>query len=148
MPDGVSVVPKIGRGVPHICRSACAAATRRLPEDYVITPSLQQRHLGIVIPDWIVCYHKEWLKSDLIAGMTAAAVVIPMAMAYATIAGLPLQVGLYTALVPMLVYALLGSSRPLSVSTTSTLSILVGAQLGESSSHGSELQLVGALAML
>ncbi len=43
--------------------------------------------------------------------------VIPQAMAYAAIAGLPVQVGLYTALVPMLIYALLGTSRPLSVST-------------------------------
>src|SRR5215471_7998597 len=148
MPDGVSVVPKIGRGVPHICRSACAAATRRLPEDYVITPSLQQRHLGIVIPDWIVCYHKEWLKSDLIAGMTAAAVVIPMAMAYATIAGLPLQTGLYTALVPMLVYAWLGTSRPLSVSTTSTIAILVGAKLAEIGEGGNQALLSSAAAML
>ena len=48
-------------------------------------------------------------------------------MAYATIAGLPVQTGLYVATVPMLVYALLGSSRPLSVSTTSTLSALTAA---------------------
>ena len=75
---------------------------------------------------WIFGYHREWLSSDVTAGLTAAAVVLPMSMAYATIAGLPLQVGLYTALVPMLVYALLGSSRPLSVSTTSTIAILVG----------------------
>jgi high affinity sulfate transporter 1 len=54
-----------------------------------------------------------------------------MAMAYATIAGLPLQVGLYTALVPMVVYALTGSSRALSVSTSSTIAILTGTQLGE-----------------
>ncbi|MCT0224508.1 SulP family inorganic anion transporter [Synechococcus sp. CS-1328] len=51
-------------------------------------------------------------QADLAAGLTAAAVVLPKAMAYATIAGLPVQVGLYTALVPMAVYALLGSSSP------------------------------------
>ena len=68
-------------------------------------------------------------RADLAAGLTAAAVVLPKAMAYATIAGLPVQVGLYTALVPMAVYALLGSSRPLSVSTTTTLAILVGSEL-------------------
>jgi hypothetical protein len=44
-------------------------------------------------------------------------------MAYATIAGLPVQVGLYTVLVPMAIYALIGTSRPLSVSTTTTLAI-------------------------
>ena len=48
-------------------------------------------------------------------------------MAYATIAGLPVQVGLYTAFVPMVVYALLGTSRPLSVSTTTTIAILTAA---------------------
>ena len=57
-------------------------------------------------------------KADLFAGLTAAAVVVPKAMAYATIAGLPVQVGLYTAIVPMVAYAFLGSSRPMSVSTT------------------------------
>jgi high affinity sulfate transporter 1 len=76
-------------------------------------------------------YRREWLRFDVIAGLTTAAVVIPKAMAYATIAGLPVQVGLYTAFVPMLVYAFLGSSRVLSVSTTTTLAILVGAELSE-----------------
>ena len=70
------------------------------------------------------------IRSDLIAGLTAAAVVLPKAMAYATVAGLPVAVGLYTAFVPMLIYALLGSSRALSVSTTTTLAILAGTQLG------------------
>ena len=63
-------------------------------------------------------------QRDALAGVTTAAVVIPQSMAYATIAGLPVQVGLYTAIVPLLVYALLGSSRALSVSTTSTIAAL------------------------
>jgi high affinity sulfate transporter 1 len=70
------------------------------------------------------------LRVDIVAGITAAAVVLPKAMAYATVAGLPVEVGLYTAFVPMIVYALLGSSRVLSVSSTATLAILVGTQLG------------------
>ena len=69
-------------------------------------------------------------RQDAVAGVTTAAVVIPQAMAYATIAGLPVEVGLYTALVPMLAYALVGSSRALSVSTTSTLAALTGAAVG------------------
>ena len=48
------------------------------------------------------------LRLDIIAGLTAAAVVLPKAMAYATVAGLPVSVGLYTAFVPMIVYALAG----------------------------------------
>ncbi len=51
-------------------------------------------------------------------------------MAYATVAGLPVAVGLYTAFVPMVIYALLGSSRVLSVSSTTTLAILTGTELG------------------
>src|SRR5271169_1864046 len=74
-------------------------------------------------------YQKSWFRFDAVAGLTTAAVVIPKSMAYASIAGLPVQVGLYVALVPMLVYALLGSSRPLSVSTTSTLAVLTATQL-------------------
>ena len=68
-------------------------------------------------------------RFDLVAGLTAAAIVIPKAMAYATVAGLPVAVGLYTAFVPMVVYALLGSSRVLSFSSTATLAILAGAEL-------------------
>ena len=79
--------------------------------------------------DWLGNYHRDCLRPDLIAGLTTAAVVIPKAMAYATVAGLPVEVGLYTALVPMVVYAMLGTSRPLSVSTTTTLAILTGTQL-------------------
>jgi MFS superfamily sulfate permease-like transporter len=56
-------------------------------------------------------YRRDRLGGDVLAGLTAGAVVIPQAMAYATIAGLPVQVGLYTCMVPMLVYAFLGGSR-------------------------------------
>ena len=89
-------------------------------------------------------YRRGLGQADLAAGLTAAAVVLPKAMAYATIAGLPVQVGLYTALVPMAVYALLGSSRPLSVSTTTTLAILVGSELNRLSPLGDPSALVAA----
>lgn len=79
--------------------------------------------------DWSAGYRKEWLRLDVVAGLTAAAVVIPKALAYATIAGLPVQVGLYTTLFPMVIYALFGTSRVLSVSTTTTIAILVAANL-------------------
>jgi len=100
------------------------------------------------MPDWVVEYRKEWLRPDVIAGVTAAAVVIPKAMAYATIAGLPVQVGLYTVLLPMLIYAMLGTSRPLSVSTTTTLAILTGAEFVEVAVKGDPASLLAASAML
>lgn len=86
-----------------------------------------KRYLPIL--DWLPGYPRQWLRSDLIAGLVAAAVVIPQAMAYATIAGLPVEVGLYTALVPMVIYTIFGTSRPLSVSATSTIAMLTATTL-------------------
>ncbi len=88
------------------------------------------------------------MRLDIVAGLTAAAVVLPKAMAYATVAGLPVAVGLYTAFVPMVIYALLGTSRVLSVSSTTTLAILAGTQLGLVVPDGDPAQLVTATATL
>jgi SulP family sulfate permease len=93
-------------------------------------------------------YQKDWLRFDVLAGLTTAAVVMPKAMAYAVIAGLPVQAGLYVALVPMLVYALLGTSRPLSVSSTTTLAILTAAQLALAVPDGDPARLLAAAATL
>ena len=88
------------------------------------------------------------LRFDVIAGLTAAAVVLPKAMAYATVAGLPVAVGLYTAFTPMILYALLGSSRVLSVSSTTTLAILTGTQLELLVPDGNPAKLITATATL
>jgi MFS superfamily sulfate permease-like transporter len=96
------------------------------------------------VPDWRSTYQREWLRLDVVAGLTAAAVVIPKAMAYATIAGLPVEVGLYTAFVPMVIYAVLGTSRPLSVSTTTTIAILSAAALGQAVPGGDAAALMTA----
>ncbi len=88
------------------------------------------------------------LRFDVVAGLTAAAVVLPKAMAYATVAGLPVAVGLYTAFIPMLIYALLGSSQVLSVSSTTTLAILAGTQLGLVVPDGDPAKLLTATATL
>src|SRR5215813_709972 len=107
-----------------------------------------QRARAVRVLDWLIGYQKDWLRWDVIAGLITAAVVIPKAMAYATVAGLPVQVGLYTALVPMVIYAATGSSRPLSVSTTTTLGILTAAQLGQVAPSGDPASLMRALATL
>src|SRR5271169_883861 len=98
--------------------------------------------------NWLFSYRKEWLRPDVIAGLTTAAVVIPKAMAYATIAGLPVQVGLYTAFLPMIIYAVLGTSRVLSVTTTTTISILAAAELGEAVPGADPASLLAACATL
>lgn len=82
-------------------------------------------------PDWLLSYSRDWLRADIVAGLTTGAVIIPKAMAYAMMAGLPVQVGLCTALVPMFIYAVLGTSRTLSVSTTTTVAILTAAQVAQ-----------------
>src|SRR5512132_2800209 len=84
-----------------------------------------------LLPEWLVSSRADGLRLDVVAGLTTGAVIIPKARAYAMMAGLPVQVGLYTALVPMVIYAVLGTSRVLSVSTTTTVAILTATQLGQ-----------------
>jgi SulP family sulfate permease len=98
--------------------------------------------------EWLPDYRKPWLRADLVAGLTTSAVVIPKAMAYATIAGLPIQVGLYTAFIPMIVYAVLGTSRVLSVSTTTTIAILTGTELAQVVPNGDPAALLQAAVTL
>jgi len=109
-------------------------------------PNLQRRIFPIA--EWFSGYRKQWLQPDILAGVTTAAVVIPKAMAYATIAGLPVQVGLYTAFIPMVIYAVLGTSCVLSVSTSTTLAILTAAELAEVVPSGDPSALLTATATL
>jgi sulfate permease, SulP family len=98
--------------------------------------------------DWLGSYESPWLRADVVAGLTTAAVVIPKAMAYATIAGLPLQVGLYTAFIPAVIYAITGTSRVLSVSTTTTIAILTNAELDALTAAQPDVSLAVATATL
>ena len=75
---------------------------------------------------WLPTYRPQWLQHDAIAGVTLAAYAIPVSLAYATLAGLPPQYGIYCYLVGGLFYALFGSSRQLAIGPTSAISMLVG----------------------
>jgi SulP family sulfate permease len=75
-------------------------------------------------------YRSSWLRGDLMAGLSVAAYLVPQALAYAALAGLNPAAGLWTALPPLLVYALLGSSRQLSVGPESTTALMTAAVLG------------------
>ena len=97
---------------------------------------------------WFANYGSDWFAADVAAGLTAAAVVIPKAMAYATIAGLPVEVGLYTAFIAPLVYALLGTSVNLSVTTTTTIAILAAAAIGDAVTTSPDTTLLTATATL
>src|SRR6187402_1558127 len=97
-----------------------------------------------ILPSWISDYKKIWLRPDIMAGLITSAVVIPKAMAYATIAGLPVETGLYTALIPMVIYAVTGTSRVLSVSTTTTLAILTASKIGNVVPDGNQAAIITA----
>jgi high affinity sulfate transporter 1 len=81
--------------------------------------------------NWLVHYRPIWLSGDFVAGVTLAAYAIPVALAYATLAGLPPQVGIYGYLLGGLGYALLGSSRQLAIGPTSAISLMVAGTVGE-----------------
>jgi high affinity sulfate transporter 1 len=75
---------------------------------------------------WLRRYQRSWLRHDVVAGITLAAYAIPVSLAYATLAGLPPQYGIYCYLVGGIAYALFGSSRQLAIGPTSAISMLVG----------------------
>jgi SulP family sulfate permease len=78
---------------------------------------------------WWRSYQREWLSRDLLAGVTVAAYMVPQVMGYAAIAGLPPITGLWASLLPLVVYALLGSSRQLSVGPESTTALMTATTL-------------------
>jgi high affinity sulfate transporter 1 len=78
---------------------------------------------------WLPGYRSAWLPHDIIAGVTLAAYAIPVSLAYATLAGLPPQVGIYGYLLGGIGYALLGSSRQLAVGPTSAISLMIAASV-------------------
>jgi high affinity sulfate transporter 1 len=80
---------------------------------------------------WLAEYRAAWLPHDVVAGVTLAAYAIPVSLAYATLAGLPPQVGVYGYLLGGLGYALLGSSRQLAVGPTSAISLMIAGTVGE-----------------
>jgi sulfate permease, SulP family len=84
----------------------------------------------VPITKWARNYNKEWLRPDIIAGITVGAFIIPESIAYVSLANLPPEIGLYSAMVAVFVYVIFGTSRQLSIGPLSTLSILVGSTLG------------------
>jgi len=87
-------------------------------------PAPSKRRLPIL--SWLADYRREWLPYDLVSGVTLAAYAIPVSLAYATLAGLPPECGIYCYLLGGLAYALFGTSRQLAIGPTSAISMLVG----------------------
>ncbi len=109
--------------------------------------SLGSRYLPAL--GWLRSYRRKWLRADVLGGITVWAVLIPEAMAYAGIAGVPPLMGLYTVPLPLFFYALLGSSRMMVVGPDSATALLSAGIVGSMALHGGEhfLVLTSALAV-
>jgi len=103
-----------------------------------------------LIPTWIPDYERSWFRSDVIAGLTVAALVVPEGMAYAQIAGVPPETAFYAAPMGLLMYALLGSSRQLVVAVSGAVSVMSATIVGQMTDSGSEefIALTAALAIV
>ncbi|GAB2663976.1 SulP family inorganic anion transporter [Gordonia jinhuaensis] len=93
------------------------------------TGDVLRRGLRSARPAWISGYRRTWIRPDLIAGITLAAITIPECMGYASIAGVPVEIGLYTILLPTIAFAFIGASRLLVVGADSATAALLASGL-------------------
>lgn len=105
---------------------------------------------AVLLPRWVLGYERAWLTGDVVAGVTVAAMLIPQAMAYAALAGMPPITGLYAAVVPLLLYALFGTSSHVGFGPVALVALLTAAALdplaqGETARY---VALAGTLALL
>ncbi|MEL6922819.1 MAG: solute carrier family 26 protein [Bacteroidota bacterium] len=96
---------------------------------------------------WLKNYNKTQLKGDLMAGLTVGVMLIPQGMAYAMIAGLPPIYGLYASTLPILIYALFGTSRQLAVGPVAMVSLLTAAGIGVLAEGGTDTYLTLAISL-
>lgn len=97
------------------------------------------------IMNWLPGYDRQMLTGDGIAGLIVAIMLVPQGMAYALLAGLPPEVGLYASIVPLVFYGLLGSSRALAVGPVAIVSLMVATTLGEIAESGTADYIAGAV---
>ena len=99
------------------------------------------------ILEWLPSYDKRHLPGDLSAGLTVGVMLIPQGMAYAMIAGLPPIYGLYASTLPLIIYALLGTSRQLAVGPVAMVSLLTAAGVGSLATGGTETYIALAITL-
>jgi len=120
-------------------------ATSRPSQD--ARPSRIARVLPIL--DWAPKYDRAWLRSDLIAGLAVAALVVPKSLGYAGIAGVPIQHGLYAAAAGTILYALFGTAKQISTGPSSALAAVAGSAVVLASVSGEEaVELVSAITIV
>jgi len=106
---------------------------------------MSKLHKALPIFNWLSSYKKADLKGDLFAGLTVGVMLIPQGMAYALIAGLPPVYGLYASIVPQIIYAILGTSRQLSVAPVAMDSLLVAAGVSVLATEGTDTYIAYAI---
>ena len=97
------------------------------------------------MPEWVKQYRRDWLSGDLSAGLIVSVMLIPQSLAYALLAGLPPQVGLYASVLPLVAYALLGSSMTLAVGPVAIISLMTASALTPLAVAGSDEYVVLAM---
>ena len=96
---------------------------------------------------WLPEYNRSTLSRDLVAAIIVTVMLIPQSLAYAMLAGLPPQVGLYASILPLLLYGVFGSSRTLSVGPVAVASLMTAAALGKLFDPGSGEYVAGAIVL-
>ena len=90
------------------------------------------------ILEWLPQYNSDFFKGDLVAGLTVGVMLIPQGMAYAMLAGMPPIYGLYASIIPLILYAIFGTSRQLAVGPVAMIALLIAAGVGELASNPTE----------
>lgn len=103
------------------------------------------RYLPIM--DWLKAYNKHTLSSDLLAAAIVTIMLIPQSLAYAMLAGLPPEVGLYASILPLLAYTLFGTSRTLSVGPVAVISLMTAASISQLNLTDSRQYLAAAIVL-
>ncbi|MCP1365000.1 SulP family inorganic anion transporter, partial [Halomonas sp. BBD48] len=104
-----------------------------------------KRYFPIV--EWLPRYDRQTLSSDMVAALIVTLMVIPQALAYALLAGLPAIVGLYASILPLFAYAVFGTSRTLAIGPMALVSLMTGAALVEVATPGSAAYLEAAITL-
>lgn len=104
-----------------------------------------KRYLPIL--EWMKIYDRNMLSSDLIAALIVTIMLIPQSLAYALLAGLPAEVGLYASMLPLIAYTIFGTSRTLAVGPVAVVSLMTAATIGNIAVQGSEEYLAAAIAL-
>jgi SulP family sulfate permease len=103
------------------------------------------RHLPVL--QWGKQYNRQQAGNDLVAALIVTVMLIPQSLAYASLAGLPAQIGLYASILPLMIYALFGTSRTLSVGPVAVASLMTAAALAPLAQAGSAEYIMGAVVL-